>query len=41
MYMSRGKKNGTVGLYPIVLAQVILREYNDKNENKYNNINTR
>ena len=30
------------GLYPTILAQEILRDkYNDKNDNKYNNTNTR
>ena len=41
MYMSRGKKEWNRWSYPTFLAQVILCEYNDKYENKYNNINTR
>ena len=41
MYMSREKKNRTVGLHPLFLAQEILWEYNDKNGNKYNSMHTR
>ena len=42
MYKSRGKKqNGTVVLYHTFLAQEILWEHSDKNDNKCNNINAR
>ena len=39
--MPRGKKNETVGLYPILLAQEIHGINNDKNDNKCNSTNKR
>ena len=35
------EKNETVGLYHIFLSQEISRDKYDKNDNRYNNINTR